>query len=60
MDGGNNKVKTCVYEGRSLVRRKAKLQQRERRDVVRVWSTYTVPAGMSLRIALSHNSVLWL
>jgi hypothetical protein len=27
MDGGNNKVKTCVYEDRSLGRRKTKLQK---------------------------------
>lgn len=59
MDGGNNKVKTCVYEDRSLGRRKAKLQKRERKDMVRDWATYMVPAGMSLRIAPSHNPVPW-
>jgi len=59
MDGGNNKVKTCVYEDRSLERRKVKLQKRERKDMVRDWATYMVPAGMSLRIAASHNSVPW-
>jgi hypothetical protein len=30
MDGGNNKVKTCVYEDRSFGRRKVKLKKRER------------------------------
>lgn len=59
MDGGNNKVKTCVYEDRSLGRRKVKLQKRERKNMVRDWATYMVPAGMSLRIAPSHNSVPW-
>lgn len=62
MDGGNNKVKTCVYEDRSLGRRKVKLQKKkkkkERKDMVRDWATYMLPAGMSLRIAPSHNSVL--
>jgi hypothetical protein len=59
MDGGNNKVKTCVYEGRSLGRREVKLQKRERKGRVRNWSTYVVPAAVSLRIATSHNSVAW-
>jgi len=54
MDGGNNKVKTCVYEeDRSLGRRKVKLKKRERKYMARDWATYMVPAGMSL----SHNSV---
>lgn len=47
MDGGNNKVKTCVHEGRSLGIRKVKLQKRERKERVRNWSTYMEPAGMS-------------
>lgn len=59
MDGGNNKVKTCVYEDRSLESRKVKLQKRERKDMVMDWATYMVPPGMSLRIAPSHNSVTW-
>jgi hypothetical protein len=59
MDGGNNKVKTCVYEDRSLECRKVKLQKRERKYMVMDWATYMVPAGMSLRIAPSHNSVTW-
>lgn len=59
MDGGNNKVKTCVYEGRSLGRRELTLQKRERKVRVRNWSTYVVPAVVSLRIAPSCNSVTW-
>jgi hypothetical protein len=57
MDGGNNKVKTCVRECRSFGRRRVKLQKRERKGRVRNWSTHVVSAGISLRIATSHNSV---
>ena len=35
MDGGNNKVKTCVYEDRSLGRRKVKLQKKKKE---KTWS----------------------
>lgn len=31
MDVGNNKVKTCVYEDRSLGRRKVKLQNKRKK-----------------------------